>query len=244
MNSNQLLTFVFLIFFSSVAIAQDEAPSQNVAIGQWRSYLPYTIGSYVTQNATTVFYAADFSLLALDKEENSIERLTKVNGLSDVEISRLKHSPFDDVLIAVYENRNIDFITPDGTINFPFVKDKNVAGDQMIYDIDFVTPNRVFLSAGFGLLELDPETTTVNNDIRTGIAVTSFAALDGFFYAATEEGIYVAKDDPSVNLLDFTNNWRLLDDSDGFPLDYSSNVILTLGDQLVVDVNDLSLIHI
>jgi len=238
MNSNQLLTFIFLIFFSSVAVAQDEAPSQNVAIGEWRAYLPYTIGNYVTQNASTVFYASDFSLLAIDKVENSVERLTKVNGLSDVEISLLKHSPFNDVLIAVYENRNIDFITPDGTINFPFVKDKNVAGDQTIYDITFVTPNRVFLSAGFGILELDPETTTVNNDIRTGIAVTSFAALDGFFYAATEEGIYVAEDDPSVNLLDFTNNWRLLDDSDGFPLDYSSNAVFTLDDQLVVDVND------
>ncbi len=238
MNTNQLLTFIFLMFLSFSVNAQEEENSQNVAIGQWRSYLPYTTGNYVTQNASTVYYAADFSLLAIEKDENSVERLTKVNGLSDVEISLLKHSPFNDVLIAVYENRNIDFITPDGIVNFPFVKDKNVPGDQSIYDITFVAPNRVFLSAGFGLLEMDPETATANNDIRTGIAVKSFAALDGFFYAATEEGIYVAKDDPSVNLLDFANSWRLLDQSDGFPMDYSSNVVLTLGDQLVVDVND------
>ena len=232
MNTNRLLTFLFLAFSIST-FAQNE-----VAIGDWRSYLPYTKGKDVTQNATTIYYAADFSLLAIDKNENSIERLTKVNGLSDVEISRLKHSPFGDILIAVYENRNIDFITPSGVTNFPFLKDKNVPGDQTIYDITFVASNRVFLSAGFGLLELNPETVTAQNDIRTGIAVKSFAALDGHFYVATEEGIYTVKDDPSINLIDFNNNWRLLDESDGFPMDYSSNAVYTVDDQLVVDVND------
>ena len=216
-----------------MAFAQNE-----VAIGEWRSYLPYTKGIDVTQNATTIYYAANFSLLAIDKEDNSIQRLTKVNGLSDVEISKLKHSPFNDILIAVYENRNIDFITPDEITNFPFVKDKNVPGDQSINEITFVAPERVFLSTGFGLLEMNPETVTVQNDIRTGIPVKSFAAFDGSFFAATEEGIYTIEDTPNANLLDFSNNWRLLDESDGFPLDYSSNVVYALDDQLVVDVND------
>ena len=122
--------------------------------------------------------------------------------------------------------------------NFPFVKDSNLPGDQSIFDITFVAADRVFLSYGFGLVEMNPETVTVRNDIRTGIAVRSFAVFEGNFYAATEEGIYTVSDDPTVNLIDFENNWRLLGESDGFPGDYSSNAVYVVDDQLVVDVND------
>lgn len=233
MTANKLSAFIlsFLIAFS--VTAQDQ-----VAIGQWRSYLPYNTAKYVTQNPTTIFYASDFSLLEIDKDENSAQRLTKVNGLSDVEIQLLKHSPFDDKMVLVYENGNIDFVSDNGIINFPFVKQREIQGDKNIYDITFVAADRVFLSTGFGILELDPQSATATNDIRTGVPILSLTLFDGFFYAATEEGIYRAKDDPSVNLLDFSSNWKLLGTEEGFPADYSSRQVLALEDKLVADVSD------
>lgn len=234
MTTNKLSLFFIGLFFSMALFAQNE----EVAIGQWRSYLPYTKGAFVTQSNSTVYYAADFSLLAIDKGENSVERLTKVNGLNDVEIELLKYNPFGEELILVYQNGNIDIVYPDEIVNIPFLKQASIIGDRGVYDIHFVSATRALLATGFGILEINPQTAKVVADIRTSIKVNSITSLDDNFYAATDEGIYQAKNDPSINLLDFTNNWQLLGSAEGLSDDYSSSAIIALEDRLVFAIDD------
>ncbi len=229
-----LFLFLFGVLFSGSAFAQNE----EVALGQWRSYLPYTKGTFVTQSNSTVYYAADFSLLAIDKAENSVERLTKVNGLNDVEIELLKYNPFGEELILVYQNGNIDIVYPDEIVNIPFLKQASIIGDRGVYDIHFASANRAFLATGFGILEINPQTAKIVSDIRTGIKVNSFTSLDDNFYAATDEGIYRAANDPAINLLDFANNWQLLGAAEGLSDDYSSSDIIALEDRLVFAIDD------
>ena len=63
------------------------------------------------------------------------------------------------------------------------------------------------------------------------------AIFEGNIYAATDEGVYRATNDPSINLADF-NNWQLLDVADGFPPVYSSNAIATHHNSVYLDIND------
>ncbi len=234
MNKTKILLIsAILIFFAASASAQSVQ-----AIGQWRSYLPYNKGISVSQNEKFIFYASDFSLLSIDKSDMSVRRLSKVEGLSDVGISIVKHSPGGDVLVIVYSNGNIDLMSSEALINLPFLKNTEILGDRKIYNVSFAGPARAFISTGFGLLELNTTNATFLNDVRTGTPVFDVAVYEGFIYAATGEGIYRAADAPGVNLQDFSSNWVLLGSGEGFPDDFSSSDLLVYDDKLFLNIDN------
>lgn len=233
MEKNRLLLGWVLLFLANIGIAQ-----LDQAIGEWKSYQPYTKGTYVTQSPTSIYYAADFSLIEISKEDNTVRRLSKTNGLSDVGISFLKYSEGAQTLVIAYSNGNIDLLKGGETITLPFIKQGNILGDREIYNINVIAPDRVFIATGFGMLELNPVSETFTNDIRTGIPVYSVARHEGYLYAATQEGIYRVADNPGVNLQDFVTNWSLLGMDEGFPGDYSSNTLAVFKDKLYLNIND------
>ena len=62
----QALTLIFLLTFLHTISAQDE-----LAIGQWQSHLPYTVFMDATQNEDFLFFSTEWSILAIDKDENT-----------------------------------------------------------------------------------------------------------------------------------------------------------------------------
>ncbi len=226
--------FLFAIIFQ----IESHAQVSDLAIGQWYQHLPYQTGKHVTQNTSKVFYATPLSVLSIEKDEMSIERISKVEGLSDVGMGIIAYSPFSETLVLTYTNGNLDLMK-EGTdvINLPFIKNKDIVGDKTIYHIFFEHENRAFISTGFGILELKPETEEFGDDIRTGVPVRGTSILDGQIYAATEEGIYIVANDANVNSQDF-GNWQLLGESEGFPADYSSTAIARFDNKLYLGIND------
>jgi len=61
-------SFLLIFFLSTVVYSQAQSP---MAIGQWRSHLPFRFGNSVTQSNTKIYYSADQALLALDKSDRS-----------------------------------------------------------------------------------------------------------------------------------------------------------------------------
>ena len=237
-NNKRMKRKLQLLFFLSIAVFFQVSGQNDLAIGGWKSYQPYTKGVFVTQSPTTIYYAADFSLLTINKEDGTIGRLSKTNGLSDVGISIVRYDEAAEVLIIAYENGNIDLLKEGKTVTLPFIKQSNILGDREIYNVNVISKERVFISTGFGILELNPESETFTNDIRTGIPVYSVAAFDGKLYAATQEGIYAANDQAGVNLQDFVTNWSLLGTNEGFPADYSSKTLDVFKEKLFLNIND------
>lgn len=210
----------------------------NLALGQWRSLLPYTTGKYVTQTPTEIWYVADRSLVIFDKEELSTRYFDKVDGLSDVDIKIIEYSPENDVFLAVYNNSNIDIISGDGKTvsNMNELKrDIELQGDKSIYDVHFLG-DAAYLATGFGVMEINLERQEIGFTTFTNLKVNSVTSLNGKLYAATDEGIYYAPLE-NFNILDFTA-WDKLDMDDNFPDDYSSRVVHNYKDELYVDVND------
>jgi hypothetical protein len=229
----------YLILYIAILLVGLTGLSAQVdqAIGQWKAYLPYTIGRHVTQDPKFVYYAADFSLLAIDKSDNSVRRYSKVEGLSDVGIQWVKHSPYSETLIVLYSNGNLDLVKPDRIVNLPFIKNEEILGNRNIYDVSFAGPARAFISTGFGILELNPESGRFINDVRTGFPVFAVQEFAGFLYAATSEGIYRARNDANINLQDFNTNWELLDTEEGFPADYSSSALAVFDGRLYLNLD-------
>lgn len=228
----QFLLPLFLLSFPLFLFSQ----VSDLSIGQWKSHLPYHSGKWVTQSETTIYYASLFSLFTIEKEDFAVDFISKVDGLSDVGINKIKYNEANDVLVVIYNNSNIDLIKSDKIVNLNDIqKNTSIVGDRMVYDILF-EGNGAFLSTGFGVVKLNLEREEFEFTTFTGVPVLGLAFFESEFYAATDEGIYVAPNNPTTNLADF-NNWQLLDVTDGFPPVYSSNAVASQHNSLYLDLN-------
>ncbi|MBM3914254.1 MAG: hypothetical protein FJ351_07440, partial [Sphingomonadales bacterium] len=82
------------------------APS--VAVGQWRSHLPFGKVTCVEKVDRKVYAGCGAGLFVYDLEDESLERITRVNGLNDVEVAALSYSSSYQTLVIAYANGNLD----------------------------------------------------------------------------------------------------------------------------------------
>ena len=232
-KSSKFLCFFSCLYFGLTGFAQES----ELRIGQWQSHLPYHSGNWVTQSETTIYYASPFSLFTIEKENFVVDFISKVDGLTDVGINKIKHNTVLDALLVVYNNSNIDLIKQEEIINFRDIQtNSSIVGDRTVYDILF-DGNGAFLSTGFGIVKLNLEREEFEFTTFTGVPVFSMAIFEGYIYAATDEGIYRVANNPAINFADF-NNWQLLDVADGFPAVYSSNAVAAHHNNLYLDINN------
>lgn len=208
---NSLLSFIML-FYIGMLHSQSE-----IAINQWKSYLPYNEGILLTQNDNKVIYASEWSIFTVDKEDFSIEFLTKVEGLTDIQISAIDYNEGLDQLIICYENSNIDIVSGVEVFNVSNIKQNNsIQGDKRIYDVYVSEDNKAYFSTGFGIVEYDLEAFEFGFTCFTDMVVSECTRLGSTILAATEDGMYQFNLDSSLNPADF-GVWSLLDSSNGLP---------------------------
>lgn len=191
---NYLLILFSLFSFITATSAQE------IGIGEWRDHLPYQHVIAVTDAGNRIYAATPYSLFYLDFDDNSLTRVTKINGLSDVGISGIEYSKKYNTLVVAYSNANIDLIKGDKIVNLSDIKRKPILGDKSINSIVFID-DKAYLSCGFGIVVLDidkeefpepiyyigPEGSSINvHDI-------TYDDVDSTIYAATESGVYSAK---------------------------------------------------
>lgn len=227
---------LFNTLLISIILLSNPLPNYaQIAIGEWRDHLPYSRGIRVADAGKVVYCATEFSLFSYDKEEQSIHRLSKVNGLSDVGISSLVYSEPYKTLIIAYTNTNIDLIKDGQTINISDIKRAQILGNKTINNIT-MQDSLAYLSCGFGIVVLDikneefPEPTYFIGDEGNQVNVMDITFGMDTIYAATETGIYKAAMH-SANLADF-NAWTV--DQRLHP-DGAFNVIRFFSDKLLVN---------
>jgi len=220
-----------LVMVSTSGKAQNTLP-----IGQWRSHLPYRIGQSVTQSDDRVYYATNWSVLSLDKEESSVDFLTTVEGLSNTGIALIKYNRPGNTLLVVYENSVIDLVRDDGISSLNQIRNFNSTGDKTIFDIFVENDSIVYLGAGYGVSRFNIAAREFQFTTFTGIPVRQVLVHDGRIYAATEEGIYTI-DRNAINPEDF-GAWRWLGPEEGFPGDYSSGSMTVFNDRVYAEIND------
>lgn len=228
----QIISLSFLCLFAiSFLFAQTDFP-----IGKWKAHLPYRAGKSVTQSAEKIYYATDLSIVSLDKEEFSIEYLSKTDGLSNVGIRTIQYNRLSDILMVVYDNSVIDLVKEEGIFTLNNIKNfLNIVGDKSVNNIFIEDGANVYLAAAYGVSKLNIEEGIFVFTTFTGVNVKSVAVHEGFIYAATAEGIYRAAQD-NLNLDDF-GNWTLLGEAEGFPQDYTSSQINVYNNALYFDLN-------
>jgi hypothetical protein len=181
----------------------------QLTIGEWRTHLPYSQAICVTEAGDRIFCATRSGLFYYNKEDNTLNKFTRINGLSDVEISCLSYSPENNILVIAYNNSNVDLIKGNTIYNIPDIKRKQITASKTINDIMFLG-NSAYLSCGFGIVNINLDKMEIRDTYLIGenssyLSVNSLAFDGQFLIAATDDGLYRA-DISSPNLIDY-NYW-------------------------------------
>jgi len=215
---------VFLVLLAVLKLL--DLSGQDKGIDQWASYFSYNNAKSVAYGNSTIF-AGDRNLFAYSLTEKDYSIYSKLNGLSDVGIKLLRWNVAEDYLMIIYENSNIDILRDGVFSNIPDIKNVTVNGSKRINDVHFYN-GLAYLASDFGIVVLNPdkletkETYTIQNGAQL-VAVDGFCQHQGFFYAATDFGLYRADENEAV-LQDFSK-WSQVD---GTPL----NFVYELNDKL------------
>ncbi len=199
------LTFVFLVQFWLVAQSQ-------IPVGSWRMHLPGKYGAHVAWSPSKVYCSTGESLFAYKLSDNSIEKLAKINGLSDFGANAIAFSNDLNLLVIGYDNGNIDIVKGKEIINISDLKKKSLPASKAINHVLF-DGKMAYLSCGFGILLLDLEKLEIKDTYIFGpggtyLQVNSCSVLGNELYAATNNGIFRAdKTDPL--LVDYSR-WKLI----------------------------------
>ena len=227
---------ITILFCSILTFAQTP---NDLKIGQWKSYLPYRTAKYVTQSRDKVYYATQYSVLSYDKNNNEIDFLSKVNGLSDAGVQMIKYNRFSDILFIAYDNSNIDLLKKDGSVQNirDILNNVNITGDKKIYDVYIENATNIYLACGFGVVKFNVIKGEFDFTTFTNSKVKSVSVLDGFLYIVTENGIYRTLNDSKLNLADF-KNWTFMGKNQGFSKGYVCNTICSARGKLYLGIND------
>ncbi|MBC7695294.1 MAG: T9SS type A sorting domain-containing protein [Burkholderiales bacterium] len=197
--------FIFLVVLNLVAFSQ-------VKIGQWVDHLSYNYANSVVKAGGIVYASNGSGLSKYDESDNSLEKLTKINGLSDVGIKLLRKNDYNNDVLVIYNNTNIDVIKPDGKIiNISDVKRKIIQGKKYINEVYF-KDNFAYISCGFGIILFDTDKLEIKDTYYLGNGIATMEVYqvtrnDTAVFAATPTGIYYGK--TNTNLSNY-QNWRPL----------------------------------
>jgi len=203
LKGKSIFFFSTLLFLSTLSSSGQDL-SEDIAINEWRVHIPYGNVTAIADAGDKIFCATKLAMFVFNKSDNSVERFSKVTGLSDIDVSTLGYDVANDLVVLAYNNGNVDVIKGNKITNISDIRRKNIVGDKRVYNIYFYN-DLAYLSCGFGIVVLD----LINNEIKdtyfigTGgdqIRVNAITSLNDRIFAATENGILEADiNDPFLN---------------------------------------------
>lgn len=227
----RIFNFFTLLLLSLITL---QSGAQGIAIGQWRDHMPYKKARAVADAGDRVYCMSEAGLYYYHKEDNSIQRLSKVNGLSDTEFSSIAYSSASDLVVVAYKNANVDLLYKDGkVINIADIKRANIIGNKTINGI-YTKGGLAYLSCGFGIVVLDTDKKEIKDTYYIGINgshvnVSEVTTDANSIYAATATGVYYAS--LSANLSNFSVWTKFSSLPAGF-----YNTITTFNDKVYVNL--------
>ncbi|WP_264525586.1 T9SS type A sorting domain-containing protein [Flavobacterium sp. N502536] len=201
--------FFYVLFLVAVQFCF----SQNKL--SWQGYFSFNEVKDLSQSSTTVFAASENALFSKNVALNTVKTTTTVDGLSGQTISSLYHSEGFKKTVIGYENGLMIVVNDtDGSI----LKVIDIINKQLPANLKRINHlmehnGMVYVSCDFGIVQFNLTTLQFGDTYFIGdngaeVKVRQTAYFNGFFYAATSNGIKRANS-TNGNLIDF-NQWSLV----------------------------------
>lgn len=232
-----VLRYIPFILFLLTAVCSDTRAQPP--IGQWREHLPWNTGIGVAAANNRIYCATSNALMYVDLDDRSLHRLSRVNGLAETGISLLAKNETTGRLIIAYQNSNLELVERNTIRNISDIKRKTISGDKTVYRV-FSKNNFSYICCGFGIVVINEDRRETADTWYIGATgnftpVYGLTEHEGFFYAATAEGVKRAPVS-GVNLADY-RNWTVISGVNGLPTGVANDVLKN-GTVLLVRKND------
>lgn len=206
----------------------------NIPIGSWRSYLPHNLVHNVEQSPEKIIYATEQSIFTIDKEDMTVDYLSKVEGLTDTGIETLVYDEYNEAVIIAYENSILDIIQGNSVFPIFDIYNNNNFNDRKINDIFIQNREWMYLATGFGVVQYNLQSREFGFTLNAGQAVNQIEGDEDFIFIATESDIYYL-DYNNASLPNAFSSWQKL--SDGLPQGEEIDAMLFNGDGLYISVD-------
>jgi hypothetical protein len=230
------MRFLFVLLLMTVGLLSEL--QAQYAVGTWREHLPYGNTIDVAYGNRTVYCATPFAVFAYNKDDQSIQRISKVNKLSGSDISAIAFDEATRTLLVGYQSGNLDILIQGAPFRLSDIANSGIFGDKRVNDIT-VVDGLAYLSCGFGVVVVDILQREVretwflegqNNLLR----INTLAYDDTYWFAGTENGLYRAERSDAF-LVSF-EAWEQIDVG---PLDgVDITEVMLFEDKLFVVFND------
>ncbi len=163
-------------------------------INEWKDHLSYYQTTKVFSSPEMIFCVTPYSLFSYEKENGFIQRVSKINYLSDIEISDASYSPDFQSLIVGYTNGNIDIINGNKTTNYRDILRATQITNKTINQVKIVD-TIAYISGGFGIVLFDLSKKEIIENYSVGtsdnpIEVNATQIKGDTIFSATNKGLY------------------------------------------------------
>ncbi len=225
--------WMLVLFVAASVRGQEMAP-----ITGWQDHYAYRQARSVVRGGGLVYCATSNAVFSYSPSTGEIERITKINGLSDVGINGLAWSEARSALLVYYTNGNLDLLYPGGAnYNMADIKRASIMGSKTV-NVAHMEGNTAYLGCGFGVVVLDLVAREVVDTWFIGPAGAQVNVAGIIFHGdsihlATSEGLLSAFRFAS-NLASFTN-WHKRTDLPAGVVNGPFSAATILGDRLAVN---------
>ena len=191
---------------------------------QWRDHLAYNKATSVTEYDNKIYCTVTTTssgpdpyykqtlqgLFYYNKNDNSYGRLSKIEGLSDIDPVLVKTNHYTNSLLITYANSNIDIIKGNTITNISDILRKSILGSKTINSVSFYK-EFAYLATGFGIVVINMNNYEIKDTYIIGpngsnMNVYEVALNNSNIFAATSKGLYIASLSSS-NLSNY-QNWQ------------------------------------
>jgi len=226
--SKQFFIIFFTLFFSSLNA------QSHLLFGEWRSYLSYKSSFKISETKNKIFCSGKTALFSIDKDDFSVELLDKVNALNDVNILNHAYDAYNNQLIIVYKNGDIDILTDEDSYQIPDIKNNtNLLGQKEVNDIYIADESNAYLSFDFGVTELNLKTFDFGFTCFTPYHVNEIIQKGNVLYMGTSEGVYSIDKSLDNNPADFLQWNKLFDFNCTSIINFNNSIYVLSNDELL-----------
>ncbi len=184
--------------------------SAQVGIGKWQDHFAFRTTYRVIPAEERIYVQGALGLFYYDIEDHTINKFTKVQGLTDVGISTTAYDPTTGYLAVAYRNSNLDLVRNDRVYNLSDIKRSDIPGDKIIYSIRFRN-GKAYLCSGFGVAVIDLDRQEIADIYRLGtdgtaLKTNDIAFFNGKIVAALDSGFVMA--DQNQRFLNIFTYWK------------------------------------
>ena len=189
----------------------------DIPIGTWRSHFNYNRTHLVEIVDERVYCAAQSGLFYLDTSDNSLNKLSKIQGLSDTRVTAMAYDNDLKIFVLGYDNGNIDILVNDEILNVTKIKKSDINESKTINAIT-IRNGLIYVSTNFGVIVIDYESGEVLEAYQNlgvqgeSLKINGVVFKDDLIYLASNIGVLRGEISPNINLQDF-NNWQRFEET-------------------------------